>query len=568
MSHTLNLGFTVGPKTLIASPGSFFVQGPPVPFSTTASNLSLTGATGAFSLSGQAATLASNSGQLPTGHFVSAVMPMTSTRVVIPRPDTETSSAAYTRNAHPNVQYVCPVVIQGGSFPHWYEIITAPPGATIGSFYNSTDYGVVRWTPTSGTKTFTIRVHDQDGTTVDVTWTVTVGTTWVLFVDSVNGNDTTGTGTFAAPWKTYSKAATSVTGGKSICLRAGTYSATTASQNLTSSTHLALFAYPGESVTMDCSTSTANGGCWNEGGSDIYVSGIAFSSGPSAQLNPRCFTNQSAGDRLYKIGCSFDNPPAGTAGSGAWDNQACWFLGDAGAQRKYCLVLNCTFSRLPAGGNGYMAYDLYNTAYFVSRANIFNAPGTTGQQYVMFHKGGGNVEHTAEQNVFAQAWTPANAQLGAYFGSDGSGGQSTHQEFRYNTIVNSNTAATWNSFAMIVNNAQNNSFAHQFWSYRNTIVGIPMIAYGTVGTLDFTSINDVIVHNATATSLVGKWIGVNSGGSANTFINPTTIPNISSYSITGVECQGNTSAGILDASNLLTGTFRTTYLGLRGAEIA
>lgn len=505
------------------------------------------------------------SGQLAAGHWVPAKMTLSSARVVLPRPDTETSSFAYSRNAHPNIQYVQPVRAQGGAYPHYFALTSGPAGASIGQFYNSANYGVVTWTPTSGTQTFSVLITDQDGVQVTVTWTVTVGTTWALFSDTVNGNDSTGTGTFSNPYKTLTKAISVASGGKCICLRAGTYSAPTTTSTMGSSTYSGMFGYPGESVTIDCSTSTANEGCWSENGSDLYVAGIFFSSGPSAQQNPRCFTNQNAGNRLYKYNCSFDNPPAGTAGSGVWDNQACWFLGDPGSQRSYIGLLNCAFSRLPPSGNGYMVIDTYNCKYMVWEGNTFGAPNaSTGEQFAMFVKGGGNQEISVRRNTFSQGWATTN--LCFYFGDDGTGTNSTDQEMCYNTFVGT-VSTGWNSIINQINNGQNNSQPVTAWSYRNTIVGTPTVSYQSVNVLTFTSQNDAIVTNSTASGATGKWLAVNFGDAQDAFRNPTTIPSVS-YSISGTECQGSTSAGILDGGFLLTGSFRATYLGTRGAEIA
>jgi hypothetical protein len=231
------------------------------------------------------------------------------------------------------------------------------------------------------------------------------------------------------------------------------------------------------------------------------------------------------------------------------------------------MMLNCTFSRLPPGGNGYFTLDTYNSKYLIFDENNFTTPNSNpAQQYSIFIKGGGNQEISIRKNLMTTAWEPEEAILGLYLGDDGTGTNSTDQEFCYNTLVNVNTAATWDSFSTLVNNAQNNSQPATVWSYRNTIVGIACITYQSVNVLTFTSQDDVIVHNATASGLTGKWIGANFAGAQNSFVNPTTIPSIV-YSISGVECQGNTSAGILDGSNLLTGTFRTNYLYIRGAEI-
>jgi hypothetical protein len=316
---------------------------------------------------------------------------------------------------------------------------------------------------------------------------------------------------------------------------------------------------------MNCSTSTADTGCWWENSPDCYVAGIAFSGGPANVQNPRCFANLAVASRLYKWQCSFDNPPAGLAGSGAWDNQACWFLGDPSAQRSYVALVGCTFSRLPPSGNGYMAVDCYNTKYMIVDENTFGAPNSaTGEQCAMFIKGGGNQEISVRKNSFSQSW--ATSQINFAFGSDGTGTHSTNQEACYNTLVIA-TLSGWDGILMMVNGAQNNTQPATAWSYRNTIHGIPAIAYQSVNVLTFTSDNDVIVHNATASGATGLWLGVNFGGRQDSFVNPATIPSIV-YAINGVECQGNSSAGILDSNYLLTGTYRTNYLGLRGAEIA
>lgn len=492
-------------------------------------------------------------------------MSLTSARVINPRPDTETLSIALHRNAHPNVPYVCPIFIQGGAYPFWFQLLAGPAGATIGQLYGSTNYGVVTWpTPTSGTQTFTVRVFDQDGHTVDVTWTVTVGTSWIAFVDSTNGNDTTGNGTFGTPWKTYSKAISSVTGGKTICLRAGNYSLPSSAVSLSSTTHNNLIAYPGETVTIDCSTSTANGGCWVMNSTDHFITGIACSSGPTV-ANPRYFWGNSVCHRSHIYNVSFDNPPAGTAGNTTWDNQACWFLWDPGAQRNYNALVGCTFSRLPPGGNGFMAIDTYQCKYLLFENNTFTVPHPNqGEQHALFVKGAGNNEVTVRGNTWQQGWNTSLIAL--YLGMDGTtGGAPNNQEMCYNTLVQTTTSG-WAAINAIINAAQNNPNPATVWSYRNTMWGVPMIAYQSVNVLTFSSESDVIVHDSTATGVNGKWLAVNGADANNVFRNPATIPNIT-YTITGTECQGGTTAGILDASYKLTGSFRTSFLGLRGAEI-
>ena len=129
-------------------------------------------------------------GLLPDGYYVSAKMPLNPDRVVLPRPDAETHARAFHRNAHVDMPYVLPVVVQGGAWPFVFELLQAPAGARIGAAHGDGGYGIVEWTPTHpGPFLFRVRVTDQDLASVVVEWSGETGTDWIRFVDSIAGSD-------------------------------------------------------------------------------------------------------------------------------------------------------------------------------------------------------------------------------------------------------------------------------------------------------------------------------------------------------------------------------------------
>jgi len=126
-------------------------------------------------------------------------------RLISPRPDAETQSHARQKWAHPNMIYEVAVVLQGGNWPYKYEIVTAPVGATIGSYFDKDEkgllnqYGNVSWQPTasSGSHTFEILVTDCDGTEFTATWSVTIDASKFIFIQ--DGYVGTKVGTITQP---------------------------------------------------------------------------------------------------------------------------------------------------------------------------------------------------------------------------------------------------------------------------------------------------------------------------------------------------------------------------------
>lgn len=177
--------------------------------------------------------------QLPTANYVSTGMPM---NLVFPRP--EAASWSYAKNAYTGVKWNIPIGIQGGAWPFHFEITNdggaagitigedltgAVDGATGKTVYTvGADYGVLSWdSPVAGSYTITVRVTDQTSAILDVTVSLTVGTSGWLFVDPVSGNDSTGDGSIGNPFASLvplhsDSSATTTYANQRVYLRAGT----------------------------------------------------------------------------------------------------------------------------------------------------------------------------------------------------------------------------------------------------------------------------------------------------------------------------------------------------------
>jgi hypothetical protein len=122
--------------------------------------------------------------------------------------------------AHSDFPYVIICRPRGGMEPYaWSLSGTVPAGATIDAD------GKLTIPNPSGAMTFTVNLRDAHNTTVSNEYTVTTDNTRFRFFDSVSGNDTTGTGSISAPWRSLLKIDFPQTNQNQICVfRAGTYS--------------------------------------------------------------------------------------------------------------------------------------------------------------------------------------------------------------------------------------------------------------------------------------------------------------------------------------------------------
>lgn len=155
---------------------------------------------------------------------------------------------------HPSFAYQISPMVKGGALPYTYSLSNAPSGMTINSLT-----GEINWPSPSGTVTPTLNVTDAAGVTRSEPWTIDVTTSGWIFVDAVNGNDTTGTGLIGAPWRTLQKAYESATSSSIIVFRAGTYGPAGIPRianiiiefSAASNRSVQWIAWPGEAVTYN-----------------------------------------------------------------------------------------------------------------------------------------------------------------------------------------------------------------------------------------------------------------------------------------------------------------------------
>lgn len=505
-------------------------------------------------------------GLLAAGQFIPAKMPLTPQRIVLPRPDAETSTRAFHRNAHVALPYELPIVVQGGSWPFVYELIDAPAGASLGRNHGDEDYGILRWTPTAnGPFSFTVRVRDQDGSSVQFSWSGVVSSTWARFVDSMNGSDSSGTGSLAAPWRSLAHAYAQVQDGGALCLRAGAYDAPTEAMNIAVSGGSgagrvgSLIGWPGEMATIDCSTLNSANLAWYNS-SDTYIGNLSFVGGPSGQANPRYFVSLSVNHRCYQYRLGFDSPTVGTAAGGGDDNNSCLFLGAGGAVRSYVAQVFCTFRHLHRTNNGFSGIDTYQTRYLVVADNVYDTPAENTARHALWIKGWEQEDVSVRGNRWTQAWGGSLIEVSM---SASAGAFSARRiEICFNTLVARTGAA-----AMNFGSAPSGPERGPIWVYRNTLVGLPVIARRS-WPLEISFENDVVVHDVTTFggTVSGKLLMSDPNAPEGRFYDPALRENIVLTSL-HMECHGDSSDGILDAEHRLTGVWRSLYLGSHGAEI-
>lgn len=507
-------------------------------------------------------------GLLPTGLFIPAKMPLSPERVVLPRPDAETHVRAYHRNAHVGMRYELPIVVQGGAWPFVYTLLHGPPGAHLGAQYGQPGYGILTWTPEQdGPFAFGVRVTDQDGASLDIAWSGTVGSDWLRFVDAVSGEDAAGGGGIDSPWRTLAFARSQVADGRALCLRAGHYPAPSGPMSMSTGLFATLIGWPGELPVIDCGSLESDVFAWLNG-HDLFAGMLSLRGGPAAAANPRYFSSLSVNHRCYQYRITFDEPTAGTTSGGGDDNNSCLFLGAGDGQRRHVAQVHCTFRRLRRTNNGFSGIDTYRTRYLVVADNVYDTPfHGTGSRMALWIKGGEHEDVSVRGNRWTQAWS-GDSLINVSMGRDGSGSTfaARNIEVCYNTVVSA-SASGWSSLAVQLGMASQSGERGPIWVYRNTVRGIVAIDKRD-WPLRISFENDVIVNEAGVFggTTSGKVMMLDPNDPADRFRDPATRPNIE-LSVTGTQCHGAAADGILDAQHRLQGTWRAQYLGTHGAEI-
>ena len=506
------------------------------------------------------ATVASGGGgatilfPLAAGHSYTQRMSM---QAIHPRPDSDGDVNSWERHKlQPSgIPLRFPITVQGGVRPFRYAVTSGPAGMTIGTdLYTNwatnrfQDYGVLQWaSPTVGTYPITVRITDQTGATLDVTWSLSVvdkdDTSKFLWFDATNGNDSTGNGSYSTPWKTdLTKAFGSTSGSTTIqghvILKAGSYDIPTHATNQcfldNTSRPVVCYAIPTSITTAAAVTLNGTAGFISANYAGLFFGDLTLSGGLSTVTNWRWFQIGSGGKkrqtywRLY-----FLNPAKGTLGDDGctsvyYDTGA---DGTAGSYDQYVSLTSCTEENRLSGSASYGLFAFYGVKNgVVEDCYLINGANTDS----LYLKDSCQNFTVACNNLDVNSRGPSSGC------QNHNGGTSGNVEWVYNRSQQhggGNAGLTWN-------HSGNSTNVGSHWSARNTFLGdVGISVASTVGVGPWTLENDVL---QTATSPP-----VTSG---------------TQVTITGSECQG--TGPYVDASFNLTGTNRTNYLGIRGYEIA
>jgi len=475
--------------------------------------------------------------QLPEGNFIPARMPL---NLIYPQSDGTTQSHARHRLMHTVMSYEIPIGVQGGAWPFKYELTTFPTGALIGEVYGDANYGVVTCpAKASGTHNFTVRVTDQDGSTIDITWSAVVDDTKFTFIEDGWGG--TKTGTITAPLEDYDDyykddASDSTYANQIIVFRGGNYALTgDTGQNgnvemNTGTKSITHIGYPDESPVINCSTARI----YSRGGTslnDIFVAGIRWEHSRQDVNNAHFFWCTGVLNR-----CSW------------WDN----YFYDHG----FGIVGNDNTTTVFISENATMKY---NVLYKGNIHDDYTNNTSNGSIIDIYATSDVLVEENTIKNSSASygIWmknTSENVSVRANIGIDNVTGRCCSIGYGTATLVDPNNhEVCWNQFANSSgaadclywsSNSANANDHYDSYIFRNTLANArSRVRYPGIENRE--TDGNVVINNS-----LSDW---------DTSIQTTNdVDNL----------LGSTSDGIIDSSGLLVGTSRTTHLGTKGHEVS
>lgn len=481
----------------------------------------------------------------------------------------------------------------GGCFPYIWSLVNAPSGMTIASptlTDNSTynlraAHGRITWaSPTAGTHTFLVRCTDQLGNSVSESVTLNVADSNGIWVDTVSGTDSTGAaGTFASPFKTIANfyggaGGTGVAGDRAdstyankilFFKTAGTYTVpvdeSTNNLNLGSNKPCTWVAYNDVAAVLDCS-----------------ASGIRIASGNGAGTRDRLEfiglttkfedTTQANTFQMFMtmVDDGGDGAPAATVALGghviladhtvdSYKNQGtsgadnCGGIvmfdvdgaSSAGKRVRRVQFRNIQIKNLGGGSQpttGTQVAALLPMATRLSEYNnvtLVSQDGACSSLLKLKHKHNDVVVRNCVL-IASYAATTCVSSMG------GGGTQGNNVQWEYNCFYmpTGGGNATLNHTS---NQAAEGAYGAT-WFRRNTFMGDPPACRQ----IDETSGTNTIQRGANVLECATTWVD-----------NADWTGRITQESL-----DRQASSGLVDASGLLEGSERTSYLGIKGWEIA
>ncbi len=343
-------------------------------------------------------------GFLPAGQWVPANQSLS---LIYPLTDAVTNANARHHWAYYDgvnaVQYQIPIVALGGSYPYVFSVdpASAALGMTIGASYGSTNYGVLTWQPTATVSghTVTVKITDQQSNTTQAVFTISTSsaTSHFVFLDALNGSDTSGTGTYSAPWQTLPKAFGSTysatgAGAGAICYLKPTATYSSAGLGWTDNDINNSWPLFEMNVTQKPIAMIGLGGQakidWTRGVWGLAI-GNAASDFFSASLNPDGWSSSvpnqkwvllasSGSTRFTEWNVTWTNSGYGSAGDSVASPHTALDIGGS-ILRSYIALLHFSEPSRVSGapGNNYAGHCMYSCEYWVSDGFTIDNPTAT-----------------------------------------------------------------------------------------------------------------------------------------------------------------------------------------------
>jgi hypothetical protein len=463
--------------------------------------------------------------------------------------------------AYPGIEYNIRVAAGWGVYPYTYALSGEPAGMTI-----NVNTGEITWpNPTTDDPSITVTVTDAASATDSATWGIDVTTTGFVFVDAVNGVNASnngcasscGTGTLAAPWRTFLDLVLNDAVADITYFRAGTYQTTDAaahasgqgdggpeqqiqfsnnSGDATRRGSTQWIGYPGETAIIDFGgdqVSTVDAWSVRLAGTDVYVDDLTG-------INATClgwqFEGGTRGPEFRRL-ILHDLGPGGNGFN-------CAFLDTRGAapNAAYGMVIaDSVMSDLNIGTN----YDAAVVVKIYSQNKLIIANNTMSGGLGMIHLKQDARQYDMQANTIAGDVIGIGGNMDDCLEGNGCEGalETTYGQMVFNNI---SVPTTSSSLAGIdLNQAGESTRTHVF---RNTVRGYVRFRSTEASSTDGPF---YITRNV----LIGPT--GNCGGSHTKFTCDS-VTDISRF-ITSNNLEGVTADGIVDANGNLQGSYLTDH---------
>lgn len=506
--------------------------------------------------------VSSDVGYLESGHY----LPSRSTlRILAPRPAAEIASNSVYNKWVPTTTWRVPLLARGGSYPYQWSIVSAPEGVTVdGTFAWSTKeaHGTLQWaTPTAGDHVIVVRCVDQELNTAVVTIELNVAESNGVWVDADNISSGARDGSRADPWGSIAEMyagkqspsaaeidySDTTHADKILILAAGTYTVPEANG---ASSVLQLGANKPKNwigdpdvartaVVLDISSAYLS---WNQGTpDDIALMHLTLDGSATTAANPRAAAFNNTRNRATFWDLTISDYAGGSSNT---DNPDAIYCADSGAgqERNYICAANIEFVNLGDTGNGggVKFMNCYNT--LMQWIHVEDCTGADSLCQYKHDTGSATMRGISAVNcaMGKGGWSAPGSQAGTI---------SVECEFEYCLHINDDDPTSpENLHAIEFADDSDDSDTIDIDIRRCTVVGgrttqIRMVSDVAGGAVE---LDDLVLQGSPSTARL----------------------SISdSVTLTDADDHLEGASGIVDSDGLLTGSSRTSSLGLKGWEI-